>query len=158
MCIRDSNYRGNGPEQRTNGHPNDHNYYGNRYHPNYQYNRGPGGNPNRSDDRRRVNFIRGPRQSNHRRYSPNWRPNCYYQVSNNNNNPPAEGRNDEPPRSEDNHRQEPNTNQNNSGNWVTVHENPGFSILHDTASNDEGPRTAQVNSIRACLLYTSRCV
>ena len=94
----DDNYRGNGHEQRTNGHPNDHNYYGNRYHPNYQYNRGPGGNQYRNDDRRRVNFIRGQRQNNQRRY----RPNCYYQVSNNNNNPPAEGRNDEPPRNEDN--------------------------------------------------------
>ena len=72
-----------------------------------------------------------------------------YNDSQNDNQQATGTRTIEPPRNENNRRQEPNTNQNNSENWVTVHENPGFSIMRDPASNDEGPRTAQVNHIRA---------
>ena len=60
----------------------------------------------------------------------------------------------------------PNRNNNDNENWVTVSENPGFSILHNQSSNDGGPRIARINHIMAedsqepnnCLLYTSRCV
>ena len=59
------------------------------------------------------------------------------------------GRSNEPPRNETNNQQEPNANQNNNENWVTVHENPGFSLEHNQASNDERPRTVQVNHVLA---------
>ena len=171
MCIRDSdrrvpnnnrpndNYRGAGPEQRTNGHPNDHNYYGNRYNPSYQYNRGPGGNQNRGDDRRRVNFIRGQRQNNHRRYSPNWRPNCCYHVSkNNNNNPSAESRNNEPSRNEDNQ----NPREENAENVRQVNSVVGARSRSDNQRRDapSGSNQAEEENydwipFSNCLLYTS---
>ena len=69
----------------------------------------------------------------------------------------SEGRSNEPPRNENNNQQEPNTNQNCNENWVTVHENPGFSLQHNQASNDERPRTALVNhvSVSYTHLFTS---
>ena len=136
MCIRDSNrnipnnnrpndsYRGAEPEQRTNGHPNNHNYYGNRYNPSYQYNRGPGGNQNRGDGRRQVNFIHGRRQSNHRRYGPNWHPNPWYHASNHNNNQSSESMNNEPPRDENNQQQGLSNETNDQSNSLATNQQP----------------------------------
>ena len=42
-----------------------------------------------------------------------------------------------------------NQNNNEDENRVAVHENPGFSLLRNQASNDEGPRIARVNHVLA---------